>query len=432
MPEKGETLGHVQLDEHAPLAEVAQRPECEGDVPCCRGPRWRYLIAAQLACAMIVCYADRTNIGIAVLDFPSVKGNDSKQGWILASFFYGYICTQIFGGWWAHKVGGKIVLLCAVFVWTIFDISTVFTEPVYGLLIASRVGMGLGEGMTMPVLHNLASRWYPEHEITRLVNVQSSGQDLGMILALSLSPVIGHALSWKWIFITFAIFSAVWQVLFLIFGSKDPESHPLISEEEKRYLVRTRQLNHTGAGTRWPWRVCFKKRAFIAVFIAHTCVNYGWYVLLGWLPKYCQKVLKTDLYMKPYVLTIPYVCAVCGIYVSGVLSDYLIRRWGKRSVVRKLMNSIGLLLPAVCLVILSGVHDTTHAITVLSIGLFFCRFAQSGYWVNIIDLSPKYLGSPVVPFSPFFVSRFPYKFTSPTKGAFITRWLLGYQGTVAR
>ena len=38
------------------------------------------------------------------------------------------------------------------------------------------------------------------------------------------------------------------------------------------------------------------------------------------------------------------------------------------------------------------------------------------------------LGSPVVPFSLFLVSRFPYEVTIPKKGALIVRWLLGYQG----
>ena len=40
-----------------------------------------------------------------------------------------------------------------------------------------------------------------------------------------------------------------------------------------------------------------------------------------------------------------------------------------------------------------------------------------------------FLGSPVVPFSPFFGSRFPYEATNP-KGAIFVIWLLGYQVSV--
>ena len=38
------------------------------------------------------------------------------------------------------------------------------------------------------------------------------------------------------------------------------------------------------------------------------------------------------------------------------------------------------------------------------------------------------LGSPVVPFTLFFGSGFPYKIPNPKKGALIIIWLLGYQG----
>jgi MFS transporter, ACS family, solute carrier family 17 (sodium-dependent inorganic phosphate cotransporter), other len=35
---------------------------------------------------------------------------DSKQkGYVLSSFFYGYLCTQIIGGVLAAKIGGNLV-----------------------------------------------------------------------------------------------------------------------------------------------------------------------------------------------------------------------------------------------------------------------------------------------------------------------------------
>ena len=42
-----------------------------------------------------ICYADRVNITVAVLHMGLGR---LESGWVLASFFYGYFCTQIVGG----------------------------------------------------------------------------------------------------------------------------------------------------------------------------------------------------------------------------------------------------------------------------------------------------------------------------------------------
>ena len=45
-------------------------------------------------------------------------------GWILAAFFYGYILTQIPGGWLAERVGGKWVFGVGVFMTSVFTLLT--------------------------------------------------------------------------------------------------------------------------------------------------------------------------------------------------------------------------------------------------------------------------------------------------------------------
>ena len=45
-------------------------------------------------------------------------------GWILAAFFYGYILTQIPGGWLAERVGGKWVFGVGVLMTSVFTLLT--------------------------------------------------------------------------------------------------------------------------------------------------------------------------------------------------------------------------------------------------------------------------------------------------------------------
>lgn len=72
--------------------------------------------------------------------------DETTQGYILGAFFYGYIVTQVPGGWLASKFGGKNLfgygVLCTSVLTLITPVAARYS--VY-LLIAVRVLEGLGE-----------------------------------------------------------------------------------------------------------------------------------------------------------------------------------------------------------------------------------------------------------------------------------------------
>jgi hypothetical protein len=52
----------------------------------------RYIITALCFIVTTICYADRTNIGIAI---PAFVTDKNEQGLVLSAFFYGYLITQV-------------------------------------------------------------------------------------------------------------------------------------------------------------------------------------------------------------------------------------------------------------------------------------------------------------------------------------------------
>eukprot|EP01052_Picozoa_sp_SAG31_P028047 SAG31_NODE_2673_length_5268_cov_2.551944_8_plen_150_part_00 len=70
-------------------------------------PLQRRVLLAVMGCLMwALCYADRTNISLAIVPMSTVFGySEATQGLILSSFFAGYVCTQVLGGWLALKIG---------------------------------------------------------------------------------------------------------------------------------------------------------------------------------------------------------------------------------------------------------------------------------------------------------------------------------------
>jgi len=73
--------------------------------------------------------------------------DELQQGIILASFFYGYVTTQILGGIMAQKFGGKRLLLFGIFWTALLTILTpLFTRlGDFPAIVGVRIAEGVGE-----------------------------------------------------------------------------------------------------------------------------------------------------------------------------------------------------------------------------------------------------------------------------------------------
>jgi len=66
----------------------------------------------------------------------------STQGFILSSYFYGYLTTQIIGGWISFKFGGRRVIAVSMFLSAVFTILNPICSKSVILLIGSRFLIG--------------------------------------------------------------------------------------------------------------------------------------------------------------------------------------------------------------------------------------------------------------------------------------------------
>ena len=111
------------------------------------------------------------------IQVPDFDWDSNTQGLILASFFYGYIFTQIPGGYFATKYGGKRIFLFGISTTAILTLLTPMLAKTHtSLLIAVRVLSGLSEGVSYPSIHAIWSRWAPPLEQSRITAFAFSGR----------------------------------------------------------------------------------------------------------------------------------------------------------------------------------------------------------------------------------------------------------------
>ena len=163
--------------------------------------------------------------------------NPKEQGIILGSFFYGYIITQIPGGFLAEKYGGKWLYgfgtLCTA---ALTLITPLAANTGLGYFIAVRVLEGLGEGVTFPAMHAMIAQWVPLTERSKLITFINAGAQFGTIVSLPVSGLIAANIDWESIFYFFGILGCVWFIFWALLVFNSPQTHPRISMEERFYI----------------------------------------------------------------------------------------------------------------------------------------------------------------------------------------------------
>jgi ACS family sodium-dependent inorganic phosphate cotransporter len=351
----------------------------------------RYTVVVLLALASAICYIDRVNISIAIIPLARDRGYDAAAtGWILSSFFWGYIGPQMLGGWLADRFGGKRVLTAGVLLWSLGTLLTpVAAEISFGALLMMRAVLGLGESVHFPTVHSLAARWTISSERSRAISLYVSGVSLGTAIALLASPMIVLSVGWPAVFYISGVLGAVWLVAWLLKAADVPEKCAGVTANELAMILADRPQAPLAEAI--PWVAILREKNVWAIVIAHVCNNFGGYIILLWLPTYLHTFGVPMERLGSYSI-IPWLAAFCLGNVSGWIADGLRRRGMTMTGVRKLMQAIAFSLGAVSMLLLPLANSALVATALVTIALGGGAFGVAGFAANHLDIAPRYAG----------------------------------------
>lgn len=352
----------------------------------------RWLIVLLCFFAFLLCNMDRVNMSIAILPMSrEFNWSPATVGLVQSSFFWGYLLTQVAGGIWADKVGGKRVLGFGVVWWSIATILTPIAARV-GLpfLLLVRAFMGIGEGVAMPAMNNILSRWIPAKERSRSLALVYSGMYLGSVAGLAFSPFLIQKFSWPSVFYSFGSLGTIWFATWQRNAQSSPLEDLEICPEEKEFILRNSELKEPVKTI--PWKLLLSKAPVWALIVCHFCHNWGTFILLTWMPTYYNQVLKFNLTESGIFCVLPWLTMALSANLGGWIADTLVSKGVSITTVRKVMQSIGFLGPAFFLTQLSHVRSPAMAVLCMTCSQACDAFSQSGLYSNHQDIGPRYAG----------------------------------------
>ncbi|HTY56749.1 MAG TPA: ACS family MFS transporter [Candidatus Binataceae bacterium] len=351
----------------------------------------RYIVVGLFFLSTVLCYIDRVNISVAIIPMARDRGYDpAAQGVVLSAFFWGYLVSQLLGGWMADRFGGKPVLAFGVAIWSLATFLTPPASASFTTLLMVRVLLGIGEGVNFPAIHSLAARWTRVSERARTLALNLSGIHLGSVLALVATPPLILALGWPAVFYVFGALGAVWLIAWSVMAANSPEDSPAVTSHELAEINADRpQVERVGSV---PWRRIFSEKAVWAIILAHVCNNWGLFILLLWMPTYLHRMLGVPMARVGNYALIPWLATFITSNLGGWACDGLLARGWSVTAVRKLMQTLAFSLGAMPLLILPAIHSPAAAVVLLTISAMSSALAFSGFGVNHLDVGPRYAG----------------------------------------
>ncbi|KAF7248467.1 Vesicular glutamate transporter 3 [Varanus komodoensis] len=370
---------NIELNADGRPKQMANKPPLF-DCYCCGLPK-RYIIAIMSGLGFCISFGIRCNLGVAIVEMVNnntiyVNGKPEIEkaqfnwdpetvGLIHGSFFWGYIITQIPGGFIANKLAANRVFGAAIFLTSTLNMFIPTAARVhYGCVMFVRILQGLVEGVTYPACHGMWSKWAPPLERSRLATTSFCG-----------------------------MFGIIWYVFWLLHAYESPAAHPTITTEEKTYIETSIGGANLVSASRFntPWKQFFTSMPVYAIIVANFCRSWTFYLLLISQPAYFEEVFGFAISKVGLLSAVPHMVMTIIVPIGGQLADCLrSRRILTTTAVRKIMNCGGFGMEATLLLVVGYSQTRGVAISFLVLAVGFSGFAISGFNVNHLDIAPRY------------------------------------------
>ncbi|MCY1406471.1 putative metabolite transport protein NicT [compost metagenome] len=293
---------------------------------------WRLM--PFLLLAFVINAIDRINISFAKLRMAEdILLSDAAYGIGAGIFYLGYILFEVPSNLYMQRVGARATMTRIMVLWGLVTVATAFVTTAEQL-IAARLLLGMAEAGFFPGVILYLTYWFPAALRGRIT---AAFLMAGVCAGILCGPLAG------WIMTHFNGFLGLkdWQMLFVLTGAPAillgvfgwfwltdrPAQATWLSEAEAQALAA--ELNHcTVPDSHGQLRAALRDPRLYIAGLVYFCLYSGSNTVSYWLPTLIRGFGLEEIKTIGLIATLPYIGAVCGMYLLGRSSDrHMERRW---------------------------------------------------------------------------------------------------------
>jgi sugar phosphate permease len=360
----------------------------------------RYQILAIACCLALLTYINRLGFGVAASNIKKDLGlNDEEMGYLASAFLVAYALFQVPGGWLGDRFGGRRLLTVLVMGWSLLSGATAFglffpagAASVFLFLLVLRFLFGMFQAAEFPTVARIMADWMP---------VKERGSAQGMIWMFSrlggaLVPFLFTGMLWlfgTWAtpFWVMAGLGLLWCAGFWPWFRDQPAQMRGVNRAEQE-LIASGRLVETAPPAAVPWSTILGSVDVWALCLMYGFVGFAGNFFTNMMPLYLRDYRRLAELEFTLLSALPLAAGIGSCALGGLLSDFIIRRWGDRKWGRRLNGMIGLAVAALATLVIPWIGGVWPLAFLLS-AAFFCNDMNMGpAWASCADIGERYTG----------------------------------------
>jgi MFS family permease len=339
--------------------------------------------------------------------------SDKQMGLVLGAFWFAYSLFDVPAGWLGDRFGARLALTRVVLAWSLFTALTGCAAG-FASLLTFRFLFGAGEAGAYPNMARVQSSWLPPAArgraggwlwlaarwgaafspflfagLVRQINAPAVRAVLDTV------PGLAGVAGWRIGFWVAGLAGVAWCLAFYPWFRNDPAEKPSVNAAELALIRSGPAPDGHGHGRLGPgvWRALLSSRSLWALAALYFFGSFGWSFYVSWMPDYLSRVHGLKYDASEGVWKQPLLYGGISCLVGGVLSDWAVRRSGRKWLGRAAFPFLGLTTAATVTAAIPFLDDPGTKIILMCLAEAAYDFGQGANWASIVDVGGRYAGT---------------------------------------
>ncbi|WP_421617541.1 MFS transporter [Brevibacillus sp. TJ4] len=240
---------------------------------------------------------------------------NAKLGFLTFIFTVSYALSNLFWGVIIDKLGARKTAMLGISVWGLTMIMAGMSTS-YEMFVVSRIILGIGEGIMIPISGKFIANWFNRKEIGKAQASWISGNYLGPALgALVLTLLIANV-HWEYAFYLLAACNLLLNIPMFYFLTRErPEEHPGMSKEEIAYIRQNDEPSDA------PKQRFTQDYRYWMVWVGMLASSFLFFGISIWLPTYLTQGKGFAVEEMAGITSLSWLFALFFVLICGYLSD---------------------------------------------------------------------------------------------------------------